>query len=113
MRLINYLSYSNLDEKTNIFRTLNIKLVDKKTDYEPIINYIMDKYDINPYNIIENLNKELKTIYSGKYKFDFCINEGCELKDIKINEKLITKIKLLYFNANDQFAKIKNKIEIS
>ena len=42
---------------------------------------------------------------------DFCLSEGCELSDIKINERLITKIKMNYFEANDMFAKIKNEIE--
>ena len=111
MRLINYLSYSGFDESTNIFRALSIKLVDTKTKYDEIISYINEKYNIDSQIIIDDLNKELKTIYGGKYKFDFCLNEGCELSDIKINERLITKIKMNYFEANDKFAKIKNEIE--
>lgn len=113
MRFLKYLSYSGLDENTNKFRVLNIKLVSDKTDCNNIIDKVIKKYNIkyNLYSIIENLNNNLKDVYKGKYKFDFCLDEGKDINDIKLNKKYLKRFKMMLFESNNKFAKIKKDIE--
>lgn len=81
MRLLKHLSNSGLDNKTNIFRALNIKLTDQvNTANREIVSEMLEKHKLDR-NIIEEineLNKQLKKNYRGKLKFDFCL-DGYEI----------------------------------
>jgi len=112
MRLITYLSYSGLDEKTNTFRSLDIKLIDKPEDYSDILEHVQRKYQVEcKENILENLNKELRKVYKGKFSFALCLEEGVRLDEIKINKKHIKRIKLLQFESSDKLSHQKTEVE--
>jgi hypothetical protein len=101
MRLIKYLSYSGLDDKTNIFRALSIKLVDAPmTANREIVSEVVDRYKLDEelLTIIDDLNKQLKKTYKGKLKFDFCLEEGSEIS--KVKTKRAERLKLKAFEAS-------------
>ena len=112
MRLINYLSYSGLDDKTNTFRSIKIKLIDKPKDYTEIFEHITKKYEIvlKP-NLMDDLNKEMRRVYKGKFAFAYCLDEGVSLNDIKINKKHLNRMKLLQFEASNDLSRLKTIIE--
>ncbi len=115
MRLLKYFSYSGLDERTNKFRCMRIKLVkqDNTNELYSVINYIKEKYNIEDdiFQLTKDLNTKLKSYYKGQLKFDFTLSEGIDIKNIKIYNKLEDKIKILLFNSNDKLAKIQRYIE--
>ena len=112
MRLLHYLSYSGLDETTNTFRALTIKVVDKPSLYKDIATEASQLHNItNIESLTEKLNKELKVLYRGKYFFDFCMEDGYQLDKLKLNKKHYQKIKLLQLEANDILASYKKSIE--
>ena len=111
MRLLNYLSYSGLDEETNIFRSLSINL--KKTnDSKELIDNIEKRYMIEPLDdLIRPLNNELRQSYNGAFRFAFSLSEDVSLYKIKVNPIKIETIRLMQLEANDQFSKLKRQIE--
>lgn len=114
MRLIHYLSMSGLDEKTNKFRSMSIKLIDKPLDYSPVLDHVVKEYGVDCNKInndIDNLNKNLRNIYKGKYKFSLCLDEGVTLDNIKINKKYVKRIKLLQLEYNDNLSQLKTEVE--
>lgn len=115
MRLLKYFSYSKLDERTNIFRCLQIKLVKNQDDENPreTINYVKEKYSISDdiFELTEKLNKRLKGYYNGQYRFDFTLTDGVPINKTKIPQKIETRLRIQLFESNDILAKIKRKIE--
>jgi hypothetical protein len=112
MRLLNYLSYSGLDETTNKFRALTIKLVDKITSYSEIIDEVSSQHNLKDAGMILTfLNKELKNMYRGKYFFDFCIEEGLQIDKLKLGKKQYQKLKILQLEANDHLNSYKKQVE--
>lgn len=114
MRLSIYLSYSVKDEKTNIFRAMNIKLVPKEQTYTPVISDICQKFLIPEKTILDlkkSLNEELKKTYKGKYLFDFCLDDGISLEKIKANKKRRDRLMIKMFEANDVLEHIKKQVE--
>lgn len=113
MRLIDYLSLSNLDERTNKFRAMNVGLVKEPTKYKPIVSEVLQKYDI--INEIDKeldiLNKNLQSSYRGKLKFDYCIEEEVNINKSKIKSRLLKKLKLQLLETNDKLSKVKKEIE--
>ena len=113
MRLGKYLSYQELDEKTNKFRSLNIKMVETPTDYSCIFKHLKEKHNINidVTPLLERINKKLREMYRGKHSFALCLDEGKEIDHIKINKRYKKDIKLLSLLSNDKLAKIKKEFE--
>ena len=114
MRLLKYFSYSNLDEQTNIFRCLHIKLL-KESDPSLLtsISHIKKLYNIDDdiISLVETLNDRLKNYYKGNYRFGFTMDEGIPLNKIKLSQKIELKIRMQLFENNDKLAKLKRKIE--
>lgn len=111
MRFKNYL-YK--DEKVNIFRSLQIKLVDSNTEYLNIVNFVEEKYNIsfNINGLLHKFNSLLKEVYKGKYKFDLCLHEGIIPDNIKkLTNKQTKEIKKEWYKVNDEFAKIQKMLE--
>lgn len=111
MRLLNYLSYSGLDTKTNIFRALSIKLTEKENvGNREIVSEITEKYDLNKeiIDIVASLNKELKKEYRGKFKFDFCL-EGIDIE--KLRAKNADNIKKKFFEVSSQLGRLQLHLE--
>lgn len=115
MNFLKYLDQSGMNEDITKFRAMNIRLVDKeKTENKKIVRKITQLYDLseenNPIRLVDELNKELKRHYKGKFMFDFVLEEGKNIEEIKIkrNKK---RLKILAMEFNDSLAKIKKKIE--
>lgn len=112
MRLLNYLSISGVDGKTNVFRALEIKLTEKENpSHTEIVKDVVEKYELSNevLSLLENLNKELKSMYRGKYKFDFCLEEGKPVTKMKIKNSESLKKKI--FNVNNMFSQQKTLLE--
>lgn len=113
MRLIKYLSYSNIDENVNKFRVMSISLT-KIPNYEitSVLNTLYEKYNIEHIDpIIENLNKELKKFYNGKYSYGLCYMSEKKISDISNNKRKNDSLTLSLFTANDKLSKIKSSLE--
>lgn len=113
MRLIDYLSLSNLDERTNKFRAINVGLVKESTSYNTIVSDVLQKYDI--VNEIDKeldiLNKNLQSSYRGKMKFDYCLEEAIDMNKSRIKSRLLKKLKLQLLETNDSLSKVKKEVE--
>jgi len=111
-RLLNYLGYSGLDEDTNKFRAMNIKLSDKKDLYKDIVHNIEERYNTKISNILEKLNKELRKSHKGKWWFGLCLDEDKSLDNIRIGKKVLSKkLRKALLEANDKLSDIKLKVE--
>uniref|UniRef100_A0A6M3IS66 Uncharacterized protein n=1 Tax=viral metagenome TaxID=1070528 RepID=A0A6M3IS66_9ZZZZ len=114
MRFIKYLSNPLLEEDVNKFRFLDIKLVEKDTEYKSIVKNVSEKYKLqkSTLELLKTLNKELKKYYTGYMKFDFVLGEGKMIDDIKMTKKKnLEKLKLKYFQVSDELEKIKTGLE--
>ena len=84
MRLQTYLTYSNTDESINNFRSMRIALTDKPQDYSPILSKISNEHKIdNIEETIKELNKELRTFYTGKYEYSLCLDSNKKINELK------------------------------
>ena len=97
----------------NQFRALDIKLVREDTRYKRLVDGIAMKYMVvkEAKDILNDLNKDLKKYYSGKYKFDFCLLEGIDMKSIRLNSRGIESLKLKLYKSEDRLEKIKRSFE--
>jgi len=114
MRLIKYLSYSNSDNNTNKFRIMRIGLTKSKCDISSsILEEMYEKYNIDRIEpLIENLNKELKKFYNGKYFYDILFDDNIKkINEITNNKRKIEPLLLASFDANDKLSKMKSKVE--
>lgn len=110
MRLLKYISFAELPKEINIFRAMSFKLNENPVDYSNILEHIKDRDEVKV--ILEKMNKELKSVYTGKHLFALCLNEGLSIDKIKISRKYTTKLKSLQYESNNKLAKIKGKIEL-
>lgn len=115
MRLTKYLSYSNNDDTINKFRSLRIGLTKSKNDEcSSLLEQIYLKYNVEKIEpTIDNLNKELKKFYNGKYFYDLFLSEGGEKKinELTNTKKKIDPLILALFEANEKLSKMKTKVE--
>ena len=101
------------DKDVNIFRSMNVKLVNGKTDYKDSVEKVQEKYiiDNDVIEIVECLNKQLRKFYKGKLKFDFCLDEGISINKIKLNERKRSVLKAKFFKACDKIGKAQTSVE--
>jgi hypothetical protein len=114
MRLYKYLSISTNDDDISSFRSLNIDLVETKTHNIDLVERIQQRYDLDDKisRLIEDANKELKSIYRGKYIFDFCLEEqGLTPDSMKIDNNKVRQLKEKWFKFNDELSTIQNEFE--
>jgi hypothetical protein len=113
MRLLKYLSYSPLPKEVNEFRAMSIKLVENPKDYSDVVSFIQNRYDEpKVQDLIERINKELKSVYKGKHSFALCLSEGILPSKIRIKRKYEKFIKKLFLESNQQLSQIKKSVEI-
>lgn len=105
----------NDDEDVSTFRSLNIKLVKEQTDYKHIIDRLTNRYEYiqEAIDIIDGLNKTLTRLYKGNYKYDFCVDEGINVHDLKIKDRYKKKLSLKCNISNHDLTLLKKKFEIS
>ena len=112
--MMRFKTYLMKNSKVHTFRSLQIKLVESKTEYSEIVDFIEKKYNLSMEvsDLLEKFNQQLKVLYKGKYKFDLCLDEGIIPDSIKkINNKKVKSIKKEWYKVNDEFAKIQKKFE--
>lgn len=111
MRLSNYLKLSS-DNDTSSFRSMSINLVDDDIDGKEIINNLPQVTN-EVTTLIDRANKELKSIYRGKMRFDLCIEDkGNTPDEIKIDKIKKEKLKEMWYEFNDDLSEIQNNFEI-
>lgn len=113
MRLYDYIKLSSSEDDIAIFRSLSIKLVIENKEYDDIIKRLSEKYKyINEsFAIINSINRHLRGVYKGDYRFGFCIDEGSgtDILEIKKGKKLMLSMRC--HETNDNFCKIKKILE--
>lgn len=104
-------TYLDKDEQT--FQQLNIGLV-KQSDYTDVVRKVAEKHQLSDemFEAIENLNQKLGNIYTGKFKFDFCLQEDINMDKLKIKKaKLMDRLKEEVFKSRNTLAKNKTNME--
>ena len=97
------------------FRSLDVKLVEKETENKKIFKEVQEKYDVGTdiLRLMEDLNKQLRKVYKGGLKFDFCLSGGKVIDEIKIHRKRLKGLKIKYFDLNSELGKAKTLVERS
>lgn len=111
-RFKEYISPDHTDDEYKTFRSLMIKIVDEKTNYNDVIEKLSKRtgYSLNETkDIVKKINRELQKHYkTKKYRFDLCVKEGIspeelEIKNSKSKQSLIRK----WHNFNAKLSEIK------
>ena len=114
MRLYRYLALSSTDEEVSTFRSLNLDLVEEDTGNSEIVKRMSEEYSLDEaaQELLERANIELKKMYRGKLKFDFCMeNEGLLPDEVKIEKKKVRQLKEKWFKFNDELSAIQIDFE--
>ena len=116
MRLRKFLSISTKDDDINDFRSLNLDLVEQNTGNIDLVKRITERFEMDDraFQLLENANRELKRMYRGKLKFDFCLEEqGMTPDDVKIEQRKVHQLKEKWFKFNDALSNIQIDFEKS
>ncbi len=114
MRLYKFLSLSSVDDDASAFRSLNLDLVEDDTGNSDLVKRVSEKYllDDTALILLERANKELKRMYRGKLKFDFCLEEqGMKPDEVKIEKRKVRQLKEKWFKFNDELSEIQINFE--
>jgi transposase-like protein len=115
MRLFDYLKKQGLDNDSNEFRMLKLKLVKDRTRHEETIKKVAEKHDLDSDSILglrEILNKDLKRKgYRGIKSFDFVLDEGTGLEEIKLEKKKRDILKKRHLELENELALVKQEFE--
>ena len=117
MRLRKFLSLASIDDNdVSDFRSLNIDLVESNTGNVDLVKRISERFlmDDKALELLESANRELKKMYRGKLKFDFCLEEqGMSPDNVKIESKKVHQLKEKWFKFNDELSNIQIDFEKS
>ncbi len=115
MRLLDYMKKQGLDDDSNEFRMLKLKLVKERTRHEETIKKISEKHDLDCDGILslrELLNKDLKRKgYRGIKSFDFVLDEGTGLSGIKLEKRKRDLLKKRHLELENELALVKQDFE--
>lgn len=115
MRLFDYLKKQGLDDDSNEFRMLKLKLVKDRTRHEETIKKVSEKHDLDSDSILglrEILNKDLKRKgYRGVKSFDFVLDEGTGLEGIKLEKRKRDILKKRHLELENELALVKQEFE--
>jgi transposase-like protein len=115
MRLLDYMKKQGLDDDSNEFRMLKLKLVKERTRHEETIKKVAEKHDLNSDDILELrdiLNKDLKRKgYRGVKSFDFVLDEGTGLSGIKLEKRKRDILKKRHLELENELALVKQEFE--
>ena len=115
MRLFDYLKKQGLDDDSNEFRMLKLKLVKERTKHEETIKKVSEKHDLDCDGILELreiLNKDLKRKgYGGIKSFDFVLDEGTGLEGIKLEKRKRDILKKRHLELENELALVKQEFE--
>lgn len=116
MRLRKFLSISSKDDDVNDFRSLNLGLVEEDTGNVDLVKRLTEKSMLDDASLLllERANRELKRMYRGKLKFDFCSeDQGMTPDHVKIERKKVRQLKERWFKFNDELSEIQIEFEKS
>lgn len=115
MRLLDYMKKQGLDDDSNEFRMLSLKLVKERTQHEETIKKVSEKHDLDCDSILglrELLNKDLKRKgYRGVKSFDFVLDEGTGLSGIKLEKRKRDILKKRHLELENELALVKQEFE--
>ena len=114
MRLYKFLAVAGTDDDSSMFRSLNIDLVESDTGNADIVKRVSEKHllDDAALELLERANRELKKMYRGKLKFDFCLDEqGLVPDDVKIDSRKVKQLKEKWFKFNNELSEIQTRFE--
>ncbi len=115
MRLLDYMRKQGLDDDSNEFRMLSLKLVKERTQHEETIKKVSEKHDLDCDSILglrELLNKDLKRKgYRGVKSFDFVLDEGTGLSGIKLEKRKRDILKKRHLELENELALVKQEFE--
>ena len=103
-----------INENIDSFRELKIGLVDKKNqDTQKIVREVQKKFDLGTdlLKLIDDLNENLGNTYTGKFKFDYVLQDFKKLDKLKINKNRKEKIKEQWFKKSSELAKTQTEVE--
>ena len=109
-RLLEYMKLSTSDEMAR-FRSVSFKLVKENTTHGQLLESLDKEHSDEITQLHQELNAELKKIYNGNYRFDFCIDEGDGVNILKIKRKQSKALGIICHRCNDKLTKIKRIIE--
>ena len=115
MRLYKYLSISS-DDDTSTFRSLNLDLVEEETGNLELVKRVSEQYSLDDtaLQLLERANKELKKMYRGRLKFDFCLDtQGMLPEEVKIEKRKVRQLKEKWFKFNNELSEIQIDFEKS
>lgn len=113
MRLYKFMTEST-DEDVSAFRSMNIDLVEEDTGNTDLVKRITEMYllDDTAMDLLDKANKELKKMYRGKLKFDFCTEEqGFTPEEIRIEPKKVRQLKEKWFKFNNELSELQITFE--
>ena len=93
------------------FRSVSFKLVKENTAHGQLLESLDKEHSEEIVQLHQELNAELKKIYNGSYRFDFCIDEGVSIDILKIKRKQSKALSIFCHRCNDKLTKIKRIIE--
>jgi transposase-like protein len=115
MRLLDYMKKQGLDDDSNEFRMLKLKLVKERTKHEETIKKVAEKHDLDCDGILglrDILNKDLKRKgYRGVKSFDFVLDEGTGLSGIKLEKRKRDILKKRHLELENELALVKQEFE--
>ena len=108
-----FLQYSSNNTEINQFRAMKIGLVERNTNGKNIVKTISKKYNMGDdvLFLLEKLNKDLKKMYRGKYKFDLCMEDYKPINSMRIDDQKKAKLHKKCLEFNDELCKIKTSFE--
>ena len=115
MRLYKYLTIAT-DDDTSAFRSLNIDLVESETGNVDLVKKISELHglDDTALLLLDRANTELKKMYRGKLKFDFCLEEqGFNPEEVKMEKRKVRQLKEKWFKFNNELSEIQINFEKS
>lgn len=112
-RLYKYLAVSG-DDEVSAFRSLNLDLVEGETGNSEIVKKLSEQYALDDaaQQLLDRANIELKKMYRGKLRFDFCLeNEGLTPDEVKIERKKVRQLKEKWLDFNNELSEIQIAFE--
>ena len=114
-RLVGYMKISSPDDDSSKFRSLKIGIVKDDVNYDVVVQRLSEKYEYiqNTFDIVERVNKSLRSTCKGMYKLKFklCLDEGIHLSEVDIDPSSRKKIQHKQHEANEELTKIKSRFE--
>jgi hypothetical protein len=108
------LALSSTDEGVSTFRALKLDLVEEETGNTALVKRMSEDFalDDTAIQLLERANAELKKMYRGKLKFDFCTeNQGFTPDEVRIEIKKVRQLKEKWFKFNDELSSIQIDFE--